>query len=139
MPKPVRHLTRLRGGAKIAWDLDLPRPSDANYAVLLKRIKQLPHKPPVQAELHKQLPVNLPGAVDTAMHAYVRKGKTDPLGPRYEGPFPITECCGKSCIKVRVGTLKDGTERIEIQHWRNCHPVTSPDTTTGADTNSTHS
>ena len=53
----------------------------------------------------------------------MKKGKTTPLGPTYEGPFPITQKYGDSCIQVQVGVYTSGTPRLITAHWNNCKPA----------------
>ena len=63
-----------------------------------------------------------------ATHVYVRRGKTTPLGPVFDGPFPILERQGTACIKIQVGLFANGEPRTECQHWQNCKvAVVSPD------------
>ena len=59
----------------------------------------------------------------TATHVFTKKGKTTPLGPIYEGPYPITERIGDSTLKIKVGTSAQGEPRIEMHHWSNCKPA----------------
>ena len=70
---------------------------------------------------HRQPAINMPD-LEKVTHVHIRKGKTTPSGPRYEGPFKITEPIGNSCVRVRVGNFADGTPRLEVHHWENLKP-----------------
>ena len=89
---------------------------------LLKAVQINASKPPIQTSHHRIPTVNYPD-VSKFTHVYLKKGKTTPLGPKYEGPFKIIERIGQSCIKIHVGTSANGTPRVETHHWENCKPV----------------
>ena len=95
---------------------------------LLQRLKHNANRPPGQTALHKKLPVYYPPAAEKAEYVYVYKGKKTPLGRLADGPFPIRERLGKSCLTVEAGHYKNGNPRIELHHWRRCVPVLDPQT-----------
>lgn len=95
---------------------------------LLEGLRQKAAQPPTQPSHNRQAPEHYPN-LDDITHVYVRKGKKDTLGPLFEGPFPILERLGKSCVKVRVGTTAGGEPRTEIQHWFNCKPANKSEET----------
>ena len=117
---------------RLPGDLPVMDPSTQDIKDLLHRLRANAKRPPAQTQLHKHLPVHVPATVVNATHVYVRKHKTTPLSPRYDGPFPLTERLGKSCIRIFVGNDAKGLPRFEVQHWRNCHPVQLPPSTTPA-------
>ena len=95
---------------------------------LLQGLRRNAARPPVQPTHNRQPPVNYPN-LDQTTHVYVRRGKKDTLGPLFDGPFPIIQRLGKSCVKLRVGLTAGGEPRTEVQHWSNCSPaVISEDT-----------
>ena len=61
-------------------------------------------------------------SVEKSTHVYLLKGKPTPLGATYEGPHPIKEKLGTSCLKVEVGVYNDGTPREDVIHWNNAKP-----------------
>ena len=56
-------------------------------------------------------------------HVFVRRGKTTPLGPCFDGPFEIKQRLGTSCVQIRVGSYANGEPRYETQHWNNVKPA----------------
>ena len=89
---------------------------------LLETLRTNAAKPPVPMTHNRDPPINYPD-LSKVTHVYIRKGKTTPLGVKFEGPFEITERLGASCIRVRVGSHADGSPRLEVQHWNNCKPA----------------
>ena len=80
-------------------------------------------RPPVHMSAHG--PTHqpyLPDFVNTT-HVHVKRGKPIPLGRQYDGPFPIVERLGRSCVKVKVGVTAGGAPRYEVQHWNNLKPA----------------
>ena len=61
-------------------------------------------------------------------HVYTECDKTTPLGPNFEGPYPIVGREGTSCIKVKKGTYVNGEDRVQLWHWNNCKPANFLDT-----------
>ena len=70
-----------------------------------------------------------PPAAQSATHVFVRRAKKTPLGPVSDGPFPILQRMGKSCLQIKVGDFKSGAPRTEVVHWKNCYPAPTSDTT----------
>ena len=99
-----------------------PPLSKGRVQELLQALQMNAAKPPIQTIHIRKIPVNCPDT-SKVTHIYLKKGKTPPLGPKYEGPFKIIERVSQSCIKIRVGTAADGTPRLETHHWSNFKPV----------------
>ena len=93
---------------------------DSDLPTLLHNIRKKTFRPPIQTAHHDRPYVNLPTEMDTATHVYVKVGKHTPLGANFDGPYPILERIGQSCLKVRQGYYVNGTPREEIVHWKNC-------------------
>ena len=68
-------------------------------------------------------PVYWPSSAAKATHVYTEVAKKTPLGPQYDGPWPIEEKLGESCLKIRVGFYASGEPRFETVHWSNCQPA----------------
>ena len=109
--------TPLVPGALAGADL---KPDD-NLASLLDNLRTKAARPPVQTAHHNDSPpVYQPKDLDQVTHVYVRRGKVSPLGPRFDGPYPIISREGTSCIQVRTAFYANGTPRLELHHWKNC-------------------
>ena len=109
---------------------DLPGadlPADNDLVDLLERLRTNARRPPAQTTIRRNPQVYYPPTTATATHIYLKKHKTNPLSPIKDGPYPIVERLGKSALKIKVGEYKNGTDRTEIHHWRNCTPYIAPD------------
>ena len=84
-------------------------------------------KPAIQTSSHREPTVHEPTNLDRVTHVRLKRHKLGPLQYSYEGPFPILERVGKSCIKVQVGLFADGTPRVETHHWENAKPAVLAD------------
>ena len=89
---------------------------------LLEGLRQKAARPAVQTSHHGEKQTNWPD-LKGVTHVFIKRGKTTPLGPSYDGPFKITEKVGKSCIQVRAGSYANGEPRLELHHWENCKPA----------------
>ena len=113
-------------GACLKLPGDLVRDGDpeaADVSQLVDALRINAAQPPRQTAHHRHLPTYWPASAEKATHVFLRKGKTTPLGPTYEGPFPITEKYGDSCVQVQVGVYTSGTPRLITAHWNNCKPA----------------
>ena len=117
--------TPLIPGALAGADLN----PDTNLDQLLENLRTKAARPAVQTSHHDSPTVHTPRAMDNATHVYTRRGKVTPLGPRFDGPFPITERQGDSCLTVKAGNYVNSTPRFELHHWQNCK-IANPDVTT---------
>ena len=90
---------------------------------LLDSLRAHASKPAIQTSGHQEPPVHEPQELDRVTHVRLKRHKLGPLQHSYEGPFPILERVGKSCIKVQVGLFADGTPRVETHHWENAKPA----------------
>ena len=90
---------------------------------LLDRLRTNAAKPPVQTAHHTTITPYFPESAKVATHVMQKKGKSAPLGARYEGPFPIQQRVGDSCLKIKVGNWANGSPRNELTHWNTCYPV----------------
>ena len=108
---------------KIPGDLATHNQDDyPDIKSLLTHLKQNAAKEPIQTSFHKKPYVYWPASADKATHVYVRCGKPTPLGPAFEGPYPITKKLGTTCLEVEMGFLANGNPRLETVHWENCQP-----------------
>ena len=73
--------------------------SNAETETLLEGLRAKSARQAVQPSHHGEKPVNLPD-LGHVTHVFIKRGKTTPLGPSYDGPFEITERVGQSCIQV---------------------------------------
>ena len=90
---------------------------------LLNSLRAQASKTAVQTSSHQEPPVHEPENLDKVTHVRLKRHKLGPLQHSYEGPFPILERVGRSCIKVQVGLFADGTPRVETHHWENAKPA----------------
>ena len=90
---------------------------------LLDSLRAQASKPAIQTSSHREPPTHEPTNLDRVTHVRLKRHKLGPLQHSYEGPFPILERVGKSCIKVQVGLFADGTPRVETHHWENAKPA----------------
>ena len=90
---------------------------------LLARLKENAARPPSQTNLRRQTKVYMPESTETATHVLTEKAKKTPLSTIFDGPFPITDKLGKSCLKLQTGTFKTGAPRSEVRHWNTCVPA----------------
>jgi transposase InsO family protein len=95
-----------------------PTPDKPQIKRLLEGLRTNAARPAVQTTHNREHTENYPD-LEKVTHVYVRKGKTTPLGPTFEGPFLITERQGTSCVQIRVGSYANGEPRFETQHWSN--------------------
>ena len=89
---------------------------------LLQGLRINAARPPVQTTHNRDIAVNYPD-LSNVTHVFVKRGKTVPLGPSFDGPFEIVERLGKACIKLKVGVFASGEDRFEVQHWHNVKPA----------------
>ena len=108
-------------------------PDDKTLEQLLDRLRTNARRPPAQTTIRRQPAVYYPLTTQTATHAYLRRQKTKPLEPPFAGPYVILERLGKSSIKLHTGHYKNGLQRHEIHHWKNCHPMILPMDTKAAE------
>ena len=94
---------------------------------LLDSLRAQADKPAIQTSNHRDPPVHEPTNLEQVTHVRLKRHKLGPLQHSYEGPFPILERVGKSCIKVQVGLYADGTPRVETHHWENTKPAVLED------------
>ena len=102
---------------------DLVDNAGENLPELLERLRTNAATPPVQTAHHDTITPYFPAAAKNATHVMQRRGQPTPLGGRYEGPFPIQQRIGNSCLKIKVGNWANGAPRHELTHWNNCHPL----------------
>ena len=111
---------------------DLKNPElEESVPALLERLRANAKRAPAQTNLHKESDSYFPPSAQTCTHVYVNRGKTGPLTPRADGPFPIEQRLGKSCLEVRTGYYtsgqRKGQKRLEVHHWLRCKPAPTPD------------
>ena len=111
---------------------DLKNPElEESVPALLERLRANAERAPAQTSLHKESDSYFPPSAQTCTHVYVNRGKTGPLTPRADGPFPIEQRLGKSCLEVRTGYYtsghKKGQKRLEVHHWSRCKPAPTPE------------
>ena len=99
--------------------------ADQDVPALLQRVRDNAQRPPAQTRRPNLRP-RVTEAASTATHVYILRPKKSPLGPIYDGPFPILSRLGKSCLQIDAGPDAQGQQRLEVRHWRDCHPVTLP-------------
>ena len=97
-------------------------PSAADLEELHKKLQMNASREPVQTSHHREVPTYWPTSAANATHVYLRKHKPTPLGGHYDGPLPIIERIGDSCLKLRVGYYANGEPRHVVAHWNNCKP-----------------
>ena len=108
---------------KLPGDAPLPMNAGETMEELLARVKALPDRPPAQTNLHKTVHPYMPSKCATTTHVYTERAKKTPLEPRYDGPFPILQRLGKSCLQIEVGRYVSGQPRTEVRHWNTCSPA----------------
>ena len=89
---------------------------------LLANLQANAAQEPAQPDHHRDVPTYWPSSAQKATHVYLKRGKPTPLGPQFEGPLPILDRIGKSCLKILTGRWAGGQERHETVHWENCKP-----------------
>ena len=104
-------------GADLAQDSSLPE--------LLDKVRRNASRPAVQTSHHSNPKQYLPEEMARCTHVWVKQppAKLKPLDPPYKGPYEIVAREGDTCIRIRVGTFVNGTQREELQHWENCKPA----------------
>ena len=102
------------------------------YRICLTGFKQMQQDHRHKLQLTATFRSSCPSTTETATHIYLRRPKTTPLSPTSKGPYPILERLGKSVIKIKTGTYNNGNIRVELHHWKNCHPMVLPSDTTSA-------
>ena len=98
-------------------------PSAADLEELHRKLQMNASREPVQTSHHREVPTYWPASAANATHVYLRKHKPTPLGGQYDGPLPIEEKIGDSCLKLRVGYFANGEPRHVVAHWNNCKPA----------------
>ena len=96
---------------------------------LLKEVQAAVDRPPAQTSRNREIPTYMPPATATAEKVYIKVAKKSPLSPIWDGPYPIKERIGKSCLKLITGHYANGRERTEVRHWRTCFPADPADDT----------
>ena len=110
---------------KVPGDLTPDLPADHSLADLINRVKSNAKRPPMPTKVPAKA-ANLPESAVNASHVYVRRAKHTPLGKLNDGPYPVLEKLGKSCLKIQTGEFVSGAPRTEVVHWRNCTPYDPP-------------
>ena len=90
---------------------------------LLNKLHKHAAKDPVPTSHHSNRNVYMPDKAMTCTHVWAKVGKSTPLGANLDGPYPILERRGKSCVLIQVGTYVNGTPRAQLQHWNNLKPA----------------
>ena len=108
---------RLPGDVAVSHDQPVDVPA------LLSDLRTKAAKKPAQTTVHSPPKPYFPPSAQEATHVYVKNQKRTPLDPVWDGPYPIEERVGKSCLKVRMGELAGGAPRIQMHHWANCQPA----------------
>ena len=118
---------------RLPGDLPLQPTVDQTVKDIVDHMKKVADRLPAQTRPPKE-PVHFPKEAQEATHVYVRKpkSKTTPLSPLADGPFPIKERLGTSCLHIQTGQFQSGAPRMEVVHWRNCVPAILPASTTPA-------
>ena len=101
----------------------LPVPSNESLQEILSRVKATVNRPPAQTALRRSPRFYMPEKARTATHVWIKKAKTTPLSPLYDGPYKIIEKLGDSSLRIHAGHYANGRERIEIRHWNTCYPA----------------
>ena len=90
---------------------------------LLEGLRQNAARPPRPTTHNREQKVNYPEGLANVTHVWVRRHKNTPLGQAFDGPFPIVQRQGTSCVTIRVGSYASGEPRMEVQHWNNLKPA----------------
>ena len=93
---------------------------DESISNLLERLRTNAAKPPVQTAHHGVPKVNIPQEITQATHVYTQEPNKKPLGPAYQGPYPIVDRPSPSTITIRVGSYANGAPKTELRHWDTC-------------------
>ena len=117
---------------RLPGDLVPPMGSGETITDLLTRVKANADRPPAQTATHKNLPTYMPPSTAKATHVYTKKPKVTPLSGRYDGPYPIKDRIGKSCLQIQVGDTPAGQPRLETRHWKTCYPAIPDESTADA-------
>ena len=102
---------------------DLVEHNGENFAELLQRLRTNAAQPPIPTAHHTKITPYFPKSAQEATHVMQKIGKPLPLGPQYQGPYPIQQRIGDSCLKIQVGNWANGKPRHELTHWNTCYPV----------------
>ena len=108
-------------------EVALPTEEHMDIPKLLAKLKANAAKKPVQTSHHSTTTPFFPKSAQNCTEVYVLKPKRSPLEAKKDGPYPITEKVGKSCVRVRVGHYANGEERTELHHWSRCTPANLAD------------
>ena len=108
---------------RLPGDLAVSHDQPLDVSKLLAELKANANKKPVETSLHTVPKPYFPPSAQTCTHVWVKIAKKTPLGPVKEGPYPIIERVGKSCLRVQMGEMAGGQPRIETLHWSNCAPA----------------
>ena len=108
---------KIPGDIARSFDQEAP-----DLQTLLHNLRLNAARPPIETSFHGNQPIYWPSSAEKATHVYIQRGKTTPLGPAFEGPYPITKRLGTSCLEVLVGYFANGEERHETVHWNNVQP-----------------
>ena len=106
----------------LASDSSLQPITNPQLKDLLADLRSNADRPPIQTSSHRQPPVYMPDIVNKATHVRIKRAKPGVLGHSWDGPFPIIERVGETCLKLRVGYTINNTPRYELHHWENCRP-----------------
>ena len=108
---------------KLPGDIVRSDPSAPDVKALVHNLKLNAARDPIQTSFHGKQPVYWPCSAEKATHVHIQRGKQTPLGPCFEGAYPITRRVGTSCIEVQVGFFNNGEPRLEMVHWNNAQPA----------------
>ena len=90
---------------------------------LLQNLRTNAAKQPIPTSHNSKITPYFPEAARVATRVMMKRGKPTQLGDIYEGPFPIIQRIGESCLKIRTGNWANGNPRHELTHWNSCYPV----------------
>ena len=108
---------------RLPGDLAVGTGGDIDVPAILKTLKATANRKPAQTAIHSPPKTYFPEAAQKTNFVYMKNQKTSPLSPRNDGPYPIVERVGKSCVRLEVGEYSDGTPRLELHHWANLTPA----------------
>ena len=89
--------------------------TDGHLETILKKLQLKNNRPAVPTTLNTTNP-HVDTLPDSVTHVYVRQYDTRGLSSKFVGPFPVTSRPSRSTIEIKVGTNKNGTNRLEIRH-----------------------
>ena len=88
---------------------------DGHVEGILQRLRVLNDKTAIPTSFNRPNP-KVDSLPDNITHVYAKEYDVKGLGQKFRGPFKVTSRPSRSTIEIKVGSNRDGSDRLELRH-----------------------